>query len=61
MKIIQPLCSGKGCPLRMNCNHYSLVIDVKKDLFFNEPPYNHRLRKCEFFPKNFSKGPANGQ
>lgn len=61
MKIIQPYCSGKDCPLRKNCNHYSTVIDVKKDLFFDSPPYNPRTKSCGFFPKNLIDAPVNGQ
>lgn len=61
---IMPFCPGTLCPIKSTCAHFKEQIDRKKDIYFDSAPYNHRLKKCEFYPRkkkiNFRDAPANG-
>lgn len=48
----KPLCSGEGCPLKDDCDHYSQAIDKMRDDFFDKPPYRLEFSRCSFNPKD---------
>lgn len=44
-----PFCNGSECPLTHHCMRFKADIDIKKDVHFSFPPYNHEKGKCAFF------------
>lgn len=55
-----PFCFGNSCPLTGSCNHYKKDINIKKEVHWEETPYNFERKKCEFY-SNYPANPLNDE
>lgn len=44
-----PVCSGENCPLKKDCARFKRDINKSKEDHLEWPPYNHSLKRCNFF------------
>jgi len=40
-------CSGKDCPLKLECHRYTAKDSLVWQSYFFEVPFNHKLNTCE--------------
>lgn len=41
-------CTGEGCLLKLDCYRWTTAEPYKKELFFLEVPFNHKLETCAY-------------